>query len=707
MACGLLWTAPVPTPQPPPVGNATPTPPAPPAPTPPLLAGFPCRCDCRTWDDVTPRCVQRQLFRATFAPIPPKTATRTLSVTVKETRSSSLQSTVSLSKDLTASKSWSDSRTVRPPTRTMTPSRSRSFSDVASSSATLTLSLSLTRPVIGTRTTTKTLSPPPTRTPTVTFIPGLPPRPSALALALDALGTSTAVQDLATYVTAISSALAAAIVVTHATKGANVARIAQVVDCGFSEHWLKPPVVDVVYNAPVGLKNDRLKYLKGAILTSLFLALFPQMVTVTLLHWMPYRVRVRSVCGVVSVIFFAYFLPSAVGPSVLVVLHAATELDRLLGALGIVTCALALACPMAALTKMPSVYLAFRMFDRGARSYDKLVIRFYVLEDVGVAMLVAAIIACGPNDMKTEGCVGVGVAAAAVLLCHLLYLVWLHPYQRALQNAFALLLATGQLVLAVLSTAAATTPSMLRYVGVAALVQMSGVFVQLVVMFLWFAVKKYRRRFHGQEAKPSWLDIEEELTEARYGPSPQRLKEEAEAAQQGAEAMDKLRAEKLRRRTGLLQVPERRAKKKKNAGGTIDVDELIPPERRPKAACGPTSREVLRGLHQLHAYESFGHGVTVEDIGAQYNFDVRAVSPAVMAAVAGPQAPMRLDEKPRAPSAPPPPLRDNPLDVSMLSRHSAMEHRSAPTQQQRAGGRKRSDRFRPAPDNDEEDTDDF
>jgi hypothetical protein len=410
--------------------------------------------------------------------------------------------------------------TTPPPSKTRRPSTSRSVNTSVSESplSTRTASRSVTLLATPSSRLTDTAEVVPTRSATESFAVEVPPYRTVLARAMNAAGFSDA---NAYRLSAVSSAvlgLTAFVMPLTGNKGANLERIAGSVECQFDQFddtLLIPPYRDVVYPYTVG--RGPLAHFKGAIITTLALILVPQAVTALVLRRLPFHYKLRVVCGVVAVACLVYFAGTAAYYSTLVITAGGSFGERMIGVLGVLVTATVVAFPAGAVTSMPTLYLAYRMFDRGARRYDQLAVRLYLFVDVAAACLFA--LAAGirlpltaeERDAQTRWR-GFGhqakttVFSADKLFCSLsagmavlvaagyvVYILSFRPLADRAQLAFVLILAVIQLAVAVTALVTVHVPHALLVLGVLSLAQLVVVCSMVAVVLLIRAVRQSRR----------------------------------------------------------------------------------------------------------------------------------------------------------------------------------------------------------------------
>jgi hypothetical protein len=410
--------------------------------------------------------------------------------------------------------------TTPPPSKTRRPSTSRTANASVSESPPLTRTASRSVTLLATPSSrlTDTAEVVPTRSATESFAVEVPPYRTVLARAMNAAGFSDA---NAYRLSAVSSAvlgLTAFVMPLTGNKGANLERIAGSVECQFDQFddtLLIPPYRDVVYPYTVG--RGPLAHFKGAIITALALILVPQAVTALVLRRLPFHYKLRVVCGVVAVACLVYFAGTAAYYSTLVITAGGSFGERMIGVLGVLVTATVVAFPAGAVTSMPTLYLAYRMFDRGARRYDQLAVRLYLFVDVAAACLFA--LAAGirlpltaeERDAQTRWR-GFGhqakttVFSADKLFCSLsagmavlvaagyvIYILSFRPLADRAQLAFVLILAVIQLAVAVTALVTVHVPHALPVLGVLSLAQLVAVCSMVAVVLLIRAVRQSRR----------------------------------------------------------------------------------------------------------------------------------------------------------------------------------------------------------------------
>ena len=427
----------------------------------------------------------------TSSPVPSPTASRS----VQPARTPTAEVTLSAKATPTSSKAWVPTRTP-PPTRTRTPSETPR------------------RPI--------------TRTRTETDMPPQAPWLTPLERAFVRMGASLSAARGLEATAAVATALTAFINPSQANKGNTLGRVAAIYDCAYlADRWarrdLPPPLIDAV--ALWRIDNTELAYYKAGFVIPLFWILVAQTVPIVCLRFFPYHVRVRTVTGLFSLISTAFFLPGAMGNSLLVAMFGETAAGRTIGAFGFIAGGALFTFPIVALHAMPSLYLAFRMFDRGARTYDHWYVRYYLFEDMFVAVLLAVII---KMPQSRGWCVPIGVSMGTVILAHCCYLLFVRPLKRRLDVGFSLAIQIAQLGVSVASILGIEWPGGVKLVGQLGAVYITLLLLQLVVTYIWRGVVRSRRNMLSADAKRGLIDEERAATIARFGPPPDEPHEEEE-----------------------------------------------------------------------------------------------------------------------------------------------------------------------------------
>lgn len=363
----------------------------------------------------------------------------------------------------------------------------------------------------------------------------IPPFMTPFERALHAAGISQSTAQGLEPAADIAGALVGAASAVQANKGVNVVRIARVTQCEHQElrddpHFL-PRVTWAEVGVPFETGRTRLRYVKTALMMPVAYVLAAHAVPVTLLLRRPFWVRARTVSGIVAVVLHLYFLPTVAHYGVFVAARGSDPADVWIGLAAFFGALLVGLFPILALTKMPSVYLAFRMFDRGARDFERAYVRFYLIEDLLVAITIGALTGAAPR--LRDSCSGLGIGVGTVCLFHLGYVLFVHPMDRLIVVAFAVLVAAGQVALAAAAVGGTTDDRAVRALGILSMVQVSLIFLQVPVMLWWRCSSSQRKAVKYGAGKRDGEDetlglFEQELlaTVARHGKDPAETAEE-------------------------------------------------------------------------------------------------------------------------------------------------------------------------------------
>jgi hypothetical protein len=374
-----------------------------------------------------------------------------------------------------------------------------------------------------------------------TYVAPGPPYLTPLEEALVAIGFSRMTAKGLEGAVCVAAALTGLVSPVQGGKGLSIAANARILHCEYNAH--RPELVEpklpwwrVV--VPFGLGSAPLGYVRAAIVVSALLVAVIDTVLVTVMLRLPFWIRLRVLIGAVAVLFHGYFLPTAALASGLVFSRGTEAADIAVAALGIVSTAVLASLPAVALTFMPSLYLAFRLFDRNARRYDQWWVRFYIIEDSLVTCAASVLLGIMPGDHVA--CSSIGLAVCALWVGHVVYLLVTRPIQRRVTLVFAIVVGFLQLMVCAAAAATALDANALPAVGWLTVVQMSFLLLLLPVMMYWrFAVtqrRKFRARDEGDPTLLSrtvdgiaiadsaghvgFLEAERLATEARFGPDP-------------------------------------------------------------------------------------------------------------------------------------------------------------------------------------------
>ena len=408
---------------------------------------------------------------------------------------------------LTRSRSSSASRTVQ---RSLTehPSPSDSFSRGRSRS----ISLRGTRSLVLSRSESPSFTLVPAVSPSVSETP-FPEVVEPLEKAIMTLGYPLVVARRLYYFVSTAGVPHIVTFPYMASHGVVLARLAQPFDCEPATLGLQmtPNVRDVFYVYPFGQSISR--FLKGALVISLAYVFVGQGLLALLLHNLPHQVLVRTGMGMMAVGITAYFLPSAATYAVKIGVVGEIG-DGFAAAGGALCVALLLAFPAIALYKMPSVYLAYRMFDRGAKDYLRLPVRFYVFVDVAFGILLSADVAASTQSTFIE-CAATGGVAIFLSLLHVVYMIAVRPQQRWIDLATAILSSLLRLAYVTTSFAGLFAPAAVPYIAYLALSYATLLWACFAGSVAWRGFRHHRRIMNDLPHKRGLLETEMLMTEAR------------------------------------------------------------------------------------------------------------------------------------------------------------------------------------------------
>jgi hypothetical protein len=406
--------------------------------------------------------------------------------------STSLAQSATESRELTVS----DDVTI-----TRSPVRTRSRTPTRTQVATYSEELTITDELV------------PTETVSTTMGAAFSPYRTVLARAMNAAGLSDANANRVAIASSVVFALLSFATPLVANKGINLDMITSAVECHFDpfdETLTIPPYRQVMYPYPVG--SGPLAYARGAVCTAVAMIAVPQCITACILRFLKFHYKLRVVCGLIAVTTCAYFAGTAAYYGSLMVAVGSSMGERLVGGGALVMVLAVIGFPGYAVTSMPSLYLAYRMFDRGARCYDVLSVRLYLLVDVFVSCLFGAIDAIrfpltkeqrdertdwrgygksamsGVHPANPMACVSVCGVMCLVAAGYVGYIVAYRPVADQWQLLFLLLLSLVQVAVAAASATAVYVPGALEVLGLLAILQLCLLGCMVVAVLLAKAV---------------------------------------------------------------------------------------------------------------------------------------------------------------------------------------------------------------------------
>jgi hypothetical protein len=329
--------------------------------------------------------------------------------------------------------------------------------------------------------------------------------------------------------TASAAAMASASVnPTAASKGANLANIVGIADCGFTEDSLEPSTAQVLIPLQIGSAPTS-KLFGGIVTTVGFTAVFYS-ISIVLSLTARQAVRARRVVAIATCAVAGYMLPSTAGFSMTMMMHGSGGQDALIGFIGAFSTALLVLVPSAVMhihvtrhfggkhmenpkDAIDSWAFPFIMLADGCRDTRSIPCRHLFTEDLLVAVTLGFIAGVQP-----ESCNGVGFGILSVAALHLLYAIWFRPFETFLDKFFMLAIAIGQVLACICAIIAIDKPGMMSLVGFIAIVQAALFLAQTAAMGV-MAIKAYieKKRLlkleKRREARGALKEMEQSLLE--------------------------------------------------------------------------------------------------------------------------------------------------------------------------------------------------
>jgi hypothetical protein len=347
-------------------------------------------------------------------------------------------------------------------------------------------------------------------------LPAPPPVKGNMVASEATLGTimsSGAAQAVTT--TSQSAVLAAgAVSPTAATKGANLAAIASIIECVYTPDSNDPSEMEVVLLWDFGASD-----LAGAIGPSISVTAALWVLHATLAVVAVYAPRWRKRFGVLASLLLAYFVPTVIGLTTTITFHGETAADRALGAALFFAALGTVAAPLVLIARTPAdrlrrvmelstaEALAIRR-DGGESSSDAYLICFVALyspsrdlgarrvrlhffEDICAAVAMATI--AGVHPAEASACYVVGGMIATIAGLHAAYCIAVWPFDRMLDTVFAIVISLGQLALAVVALIVLSNDEWAPVMGGLALAQTAIFMLQTVASIADSAIHRWRK----------------------------------------------------------------------------------------------------------------------------------------------------------------------------------------------------------------------
>jgi hypothetical protein len=347
-------------------------------------------------------------------------------------------------------------------------------------------------------------------------LPAPPPVKGNMVASEATLGTimsSGAAQAVTT--TSQSAVLAAgAVSPTAATKGANLAAIASIVECVYTPDSNDPSEMEVVLLWDFGASD-----LAGAIGPSISVTAALWVLHATLAVVAVYAPRWRKRFGVLASLLLAYFVPTVIGLTTTITFHGETAADRALGAALFLAALGTVAAPLVLIARTPAdrlrrvmelstaEALAIRR-DGGESSSDAYLICFVALyspsrdlgarrvrlhffEDICAAVAMATV--AGVHPAEASACYVVGGMIATIAGLHAAYCIAVWPFDRMLDTVFAIVISLGQLALAVVALIVLSNDEWAPVLGGLALAQTAIFMLQTVASIADSAIHRWRK----------------------------------------------------------------------------------------------------------------------------------------------------------------------------------------------------------------------
>lgn len=358
--------------------------------------------------------------------------------------------------------------------------------------------------------------------------------PASAAAAVSATGTAAVV------------ASAAANPLT-ASKGANLANIAGVADCAYSDDSLEPSAWAVII--PVGVGEGKGSSLVGGVVVTLGFTIGFQIVNIVLSVAGAPR-RPRRVLAIATGAVACYMLPSTASFAMTLMRHGEDGRDSIVGFAGLAAAVLAVVIPAgivqiqiarqfghqhmaSARTVAAHWAYPYLVLAEGCKDTRPTIRRQLFAEDILVAVVIGAI--AGFQPLSSDECGNIGIAMLVVASLHFLYAILVRPFESLLDTIFAILIALGQVLLCICALVAVNKPNMAVLVGYLAVLQTLLFVLQTVAMVglgIVHRLNKSKKRKIAQEkvVQQKVTALEQKLFEQRgFSPASQRRDQSPES----------------------------------------------------------------------------------------------------------------------------------------------------------------------------------
>jgi hypothetical protein len=273
-----------------------------------------------------------------------------------------------------------------------------------------------------------------------------------------------------------SAVIAATLSPTMANKVSGVSKVVQLLQCGTidGDADLQPPAaVFLIPGIPIGSVDNpaqeaALEHARGILTT--FLLFIVAIAASLALYGRAGAGEIHQAAVSVTVINAAmgiaigYFSPNIVTSGMLIALHSANEVARVVGGSSVLVVA-GFVGWLAWLTSRyddewtnpnpiglgPRMYVLWQPLYDAARDMARWSVKLHTFEDTGVALLIAALSAIYPATV--DGCRIVSGIITALALGHMVYITVLKPYRELVEQRLAVLNALLLLVASVLTLA--------------------------------------------------------------------------------------------------------------------------------------------------------------------------------------------------------------------------------------------------------------
>ncbi len=225
--------------------------------------------------------------------------------------------------------------------------------------------------------------------------------------------------------------------------------------------------------------------------------------------------KALRIAGMVHSVTLSFMAPGIAQSSATVLAHGTSTVDSAAGIFGLAV-VIALLLRVSHHLRMGPEAAAFESWVDGARDdrLGSMLVRFYAVEDLVCAVLMAA--TAGTRPSEAASCSAVSGLCLVLSMAHLAYLLFVRPYRGKLDAFFAKLIAVLMCTLSVLSVAARSSQDqsaeLFAYISLVLLAMFP---VQAVVLFaVYYAHRAKRDALNAGTLSAPALDVQLTTTTA-------------------------------------------------------------------------------------------------------------------------------------------------------------------------------------------------